>query len=831
MVWEKQLRLRIQYLRNQGFKTLEEIVPYCEGASPSDVEMQMKEMGDNGKSENIASLDYRNKFFFNLPAPNPLYYQWWYTLGSQEEFVGKVLSSHDNAKVLCIGTPTIASALNSYGVDATLLDIDLDIIKLFKKTYGDKNESQHYDIFDELPQELHNKFDLTIIDPPWYKEYFEAFLSRSIKATKDGGLIYCSIPQVLTRASISDERKELIEWLKGSGHEVLCIEKSSFKYIVPEFEGISFKEKKLDMSSQPWRASDLLVIQVKGNKELAFSGGRNNLIRSFSREGSQSIFRVFLEEKNIVTGVGPRRSEGFKESISRREHKEEVNVWTSKKDGFQFEDLNVVENVLSCWSDGKSKAETIEALQPEYQEIKNIVEKHDELLELWSRHADGDVRRTARKIKEINDSSHSQWASQPSAREYGSKTDGFRIEFQRDRDRVIWSSGFRKLADKTQLFPLDQDENLRQRLAHSIEVMQLATTISNSFGLNNDLVEAGALAHDVGHTPFGHAGENAIDRLFVALGVACGFNHYEHGVDVVRYLEGSYQNSAFEIHNGLNLTPEVCDCILKHTYCHSGGVGSHKDVWDKSKHKEYLKCSGFSHLEGQAVRAADKISYLLSDIEDGIRLGAISHQDLMYCRLFHRSPIDFRMKSDDILYLKFIEQRGAIIKLLMEDIILESSKRISSLTSINEVRNADDYCIYHSREIMADMSEIWEKIQVRRLHRDPRVITANLKASKVVTELVILFTLFPEYIDERFRKEHERLRTSGYMKHYESDCPKVNIPENFTSFLPLNFMIDFSTAKLNGIPIYDLVIAKDYVASFSDNKCNQLHRELLTSKF
>ncbi|WP_198674475.1 dGTP triphosphohydrolase [Idiomarina tyrosinivorans] len=829
MEWEDQLKLKVRYWVRQGLKTLDEIVPQCDGASPIEVERILKKVKREDLSDVSKSLEYRNKFFYNLPASNPKHYQWWYTLASQEDFVGRLLSTHDKLRVLCIGTPTIASVLSSNEVPTVLLDIDADIIELYNRTYSNKGKGVRYDVFKGLPSEHHKKFNISVIDPPWYLEYFKAFLSRAISGTKNGGLVYCSIPQILTRPGIAAERQSIIEELTNCGHEVLCIEKSSFKYIVPEFEDVSFKEKKLSLSNQPWRASDLLIIKVRGDKLLVNSEEKSPLIHSFSRASSQSIFRVFLQEENIKTSVGPRRAIGFKESISRRDKKEEVNVWTSKKDGFQFEDYSISKEILSSWASGKSKSETVEQLKSSQNEIRNIVEKHDELLELWSRHADGDVRRSDKHIKEISERSHSQWATKPSAREYGSKSDGFRIEYQRDRDRVIWSSGFRKLADKTQLFPLGEDENLRQRLAHSIEVMQLATTISNSFGLDKDLVEAGALAHDVGHTPFGHAGENALDRLFVHLGVTCGFNHYEHGVDVVRYLEGSYQNNAYEIHHGLNLTAEVCDCILKHTYCHSAEGSGHHDVWKKSKHKDYLKCSGFSHLEGQAVRAADKISYLLSDIEDGIRLGAVKHEDLMFCRLFNRSPIDFRMRKGESLYMKFIEQRGAIIKLLMEDVILESSKRISSLSSINEVRNANDYCIYHSPEIMADTNEIWEKIQVRLLHNDPRVITANLKASKIITELVILFTLFPEYIDERFRIEHERLRASVYMKHYELDCPKVTIPTSFTVFLPLNFMIGFNEKKLKDIPIYNLVIAKDYVASFSDNKCNRLHRELLTN--
>ncbi|MGI2120080.1 hypothetical protein [Shewanella oncorhynchi] len=147
---------------------------------------------------------------------------------------------------------------------------------------------------------------------------------------------------------------------------------------------------------------------------------------------------------------------------------------------------------------------------------------------------------------------------------------------------------------------------------------------------------------------------------------------------------------------------------------------------------------------GQAVRAADKISYLLSDLEDGIKLGAINISDILSCRLFHRTPIDFRIREGDSLYIKFIEQRGSIIKLLMEDIILESSKRISKLSSINEAINSTEYTIFHSTQINIDMSEVWNKIQVKRQHSDTRVLSANMKASKKNMRVDFTFYIIPK---------------------------------------------------------------------------------------
>src|SRR5262249_18499567 len=160
----------------------------------------------------------------------------------------------------------------------------------------------------------------------------------------------------------------------------------------------------------------------------------------------------------------------------------------------------------------------------------------------------------------------------------------------------------------------DRDDHLRRRLSHSVEVMQLAATIARAFGLDPDLTEAGALAHDLGHTPFGHAGEHALNSLLDELEPALGgFNHYEHGGDVVRWLEDVYQSPGAGGFPGLNLTPETAECIFKHTYHRSGHPIGQAELFAKSKHVDLGDT--FSHLEGQAVRIADKISYLISDLE------------------------------------------------------------------------------------------------------------------------------------------------------------------------------------------------------------------------
>ncbi|MEZ8384472.1 dGTP triphosphohydrolase [Vibrio splendidus] len=831
--WERQLRNKIKNLLQRGVTSFEEILSLCDGAQPKDVDRLFKELKDLRFEVSPASLDYKTKFFFKLPAANPLFFQWWYTLESQELMTTRLLDIHSEDSIVCLGTPTLSATIASYSKNVTLLDIDEDIVSLFNSVFSNGPKAEVYDVNHDVADFHKQKYDCIAIDPPWYPSEFKKFISRAIQLSKDGAVIYCSIPQKLTRPGIEEERKELISLLQACGHRISYVEPNVMKYIVPYFEEEALKNSGVEIKNQPWRSSDLLVIEVNGNKTLSFEPDVTKEVKSFSRVGNSNMFRAFLEKTDIDTCFPISKVEGFSGSISKRDGVEQVNLWTSDKQGFQVDDTELFNDIMQLWSTGHDIKKTAKIINDRddhgksQKQIEQIIEKLEEFTGFWGMNSESPVRRTAEEIKNKNDDLSSEWAAQASEREYGNKSDGFRIEFQRDRDRIIWSNGFRKLSDKTQLFPLEEDEHLRQRLAHSIEVMQLASTIGAAFGLDKDLIEAGSLAHDIGHTPFGHAGEHAIDQMFRILGFKGGFNHYEHGVDVVRFLEGSYQYNMVESHSGLNLTSEVCDCILKHTYCHKGEGPSQENIWKYTKHKKYLKCGGHSHLEGQAVRAADKISYLLSDIEDGIKLGAIQLHDLLGCRLFHRAPIDFRMKSGDNLYGKFIEQRGSIIKLLMEDIILESTKRISKLRSRNDVFKADDYCIFHSEQINNDMGEIWDKIQVAKLHLDPRVLSANMKASKMVSELLLLFTLFPEHINTQFRIEHERLNATEYMKYYRDQHQTIEISSNLLRFLPLDMMIGFDSKKTKYIDVYALILAKDYVASLTDKKLRKVYQELL----
>jgi dGTPase len=175
--------------------------------------------------------------------------------------------------------------------------------------------------------------------------------------------------------------------------------------------------------------------------------------------------------------------------------------------------------------------------------------------------------------------------------------DGVRNEFQRDRDRIIHAKAFRRLMHKTQVFISPDGDHFRTRLTHTLEMMQVSRTVARSLGLNEDLTEAIALGHDLGHTPFGHTGEKALSHVLASLGHERGFRHNEHSLRVVDVLEKERR--------GLNLTHEVRDGILNHT-----GKG-----YPRTR-------------EGEIVRLADRIAYVNHDVDDALRAEVISSENL-----------------------------------------------------------------------------------------------------------------------------------------------------------------------------------------------------------
>src|SRR5438552_1288743 len=212
-------------------------------------------------------------------------------------------------------------------------------------------------------------------------------------------------------------------------------------------------------------------------------------------------------------------------------------------------------------------------------------------------------------------------ASQTRGRERPEPSDPVRTSFQRDRDRILHSKSFRRLKHKAQVFMDPVEDHFRTRLTHTLEVAQIARTIARALRLNEDLTEAIALAHDLGHPPFGHAGEEALDAAYREFVPEAGIRHYEQSLRVVELLErGTGEHfpqegeTPPETHPGLNLTWEVRDGIATHSK-------GRKDLTDPSTGRA-------ATLEGKAVRIADRVAYINHDIDDALRAGVLLPADL-----------------------------------------------------------------------------------------------------------------------------------------------------------------------------------------------------------
>ena len=227
---------------------------------------------------------------------------------------------------------------------------------------------------------------------------------------------------------------------------------------------------------------------------------------------------------------------------------------------------------------------------------------------------------------------YAAFSSQTKGRVYLEKEDPIRTAYMRDRDRIIHSKAFRRLKHKTQVFIAPGSDHFRTRLTHTLEVSQIGRTIGRGLGLNEDLIEAIALAHDVGHTPFAHAGEEVLNRL-----IPQGFKHNYNSVRVLTKIERKSN-----LYPGLNLTREVLDGVLYHSGFNKSG--------------EVAKT-----LEGQVIRLSDKIAYVQHDIDDAIRAGALSEKDLP------KDPVEFLGKS-----------HGERIGTLVYDVIEYSGKLLSN---------------------------------------------------------------------------------------------------------------------------------------------------------
>ncbi len=299
----------------------------------------------------------------------------------------------------------------------------------------------------------------------------------------------------------------------------------------------------------------------------------------------------------------------------------------------------------------------------------------------------------------------------------------YRTAFQRDRDRILHTTAFRRLEYKTQVFIIYEGDYYRTRLTHTLEVAQIGRTMARALGANEDLVEAICLAHDLGHPPFGHAGEAFLNALMADHG---GFDHNRQSLRIVDFLE-----QRFPDFRGLNLTWEVREGIVKHE--------TEYDIADATGFEPEKRGT----LEAQLANPADEIAYTAHDLDDGLRSGLIAPRDLEGIAWWERLKESIGWKGDsftDLIRHRLIRR---LIGLLVTDLLTETSRRLDlwKPDSPEAVRLIPENVVAFSPEVQ-QMNRELKTFLLERLYRHPKVIRMQKKAERVVTEL------FQAYVSE-----------------------------------------------------------------------------------
>jgi len=332
-------------------------------------------------------------------------------------------------------------------------------------------------------------------------------------------------------------------------------------------------------------------------------------------------------------------------------------------------------------------------------------------------------RKQNRKLEETVLAPYAMKSSESRGRVHKEPEHPYRSAYQRDRDRIVHSAAFRRLEYKTQVFVNHEGDYFRTRLTHTIEVAQIARTIATSLRLNADLTEAIALAHDLGHTPFGHSGEDALNELMARYG---GFNHNLQGLRVVDYLEERYPDFP-----GLNLSWEVREGIVKHS-----------SAYDISVKVKGLAPQEMPTLETQVVDIADEIAYDNHDLDDGLTSSLIKEADLEGLSIWKNITRNIA-KGNAALnpnLKKYLIIRS-LINLQVTDLIEETEEKIKKLRlgSAEEVKKLDKKVVSFSPD-MLKLRKPLRSFLSRRLYRHYRVVRMSVKAKRFIQEL------FREYV-------------------------------------------------------------------------------------
>ncbi|MCX8155834.1 MAG: deoxyguanosinetriphosphate triphosphohydrolase [Verrucomicrobiae bacterium] len=330
---------------------------------------------------------------------------------------------------------------------------------------------------------------------------------------------------------------------------------------------------------------------------------------------------------------------------------------------------------------------------------------------------------------------YAQLSAQTRGRRHAEPPPEWRTHFQRDRDRVIHSRAFRRLEGKTQVFLNGTGDHLRTRLTHTMEVAAIARNIARALRLNEDLAETIALAHDLGHPPFGHKGETVLNRLMREHG---GFEHNRQSLRIVEELEQKYPQFP-----GLNLTWEVREGLV----CHSPEKADARDAAEFS--------SGWGSLEAQAANLADEIAYYSHDLDDGLESGLLEERTLLReVELFALATRQVERAHGHLAdeCRRFFIIR-CVIDLQVRDVVTTSARRIAEarLQSADDARASRHPLICYSKERHRQNREL-RRYLYRNLYYNPVVHQPNRRAVKMLAELFRYYLAHPQEIGEQSRK-------------------------------------------------------------------------------
>lgn len=324
-------------------------------------------------------------------------------------------------------------------------------------------------------------------------------------------------------------------------------------------------------------------------------------------------------------------------------------------------------------------------------------------------------------------------------RRHKEKIEDERLPFQRDKDRIIHSKAFRRLDEKTQVFMAGSGDHYRTRLTHTLEVAQIARDLARRLELNEDLCEAIALAHDLGHPPFGHAGEQALNEIMKGFGLH--FEHNEQSRRVVEKLEKSYPNF-----DGLNLTIETLDGLIKH-----------QTAWDQAGKVFEVA----AHLEAQVVNVADEIAYTNHDMDDGLRSGFITIGQLRKIELWQIAEKKVEKQYGKIKDVQVLRSRviSAVISLMVDDFCSQTRAnikkfKIKTVADVNKFRGL----------IGCFSSELKEKLKALRellfshFYLNPEIMAHMIEGKAVIKKLFEYYYKNPEKFPKReFMKKGDDL--------------------------------------------------------------------------